>query len=217
MPSGGNPSLPSGGEPGGAEGGTAASVAGATQTGGVAGTPPSTGGTTGGDGGSPAQGGETAMGGGGATGMGGRAGSGGEGAMGGSTPTGGSSGAAGTGGEEPAAGAGGTGGGSASECNSETAVGKVEHTVQKSIKSDDCVELVINPQWASVNVTIEGAPGTEGYPIPFSYSLCGGKGGSGELKADFQKETLHKGDNPGCNVFVQFEGTGTTLKLVYYD
>jgi hypothetical protein len=26
-----------------------------------------------------------------------------------------------------------------------------------------------------------------------------------------------QGANPGCNVYVQFEGTGTTLKITYYD
>jgi hypothetical protein len=68
-----------------------------------------------------------------------------------------------------------------------------------------------------VQVSIEGAPGTTGYPIPFSYSICGGKSGTGTLTKDYEKEMVIQGANPGCNVYVQFEGTGTTLKVTYYD
>lgn len=85
------------------------------------------------------------------------------------------------------------------------------------MSSEDCVELVLNPTWSSVNVSIEGAPGSSGYPIPFSYSICNGKSGTGTLTANYQKAPIFMGMNPGCNVFVQLEGTGTPLKLIHYD
>ena len=112
---------------------------------------------------------------------------------------------------------GGTGGGSSSGCNAETAGAKATHSMAVTVKSDDCVRLVVNPTWSSVNVTIEAQPGTSGYPIAYSNSICGGKTGTGSLSADYQKQMILEGKNPGCDIYVQFEGTGGTLKLMYYD
>jgi hypothetical protein len=108
------------------------------------------------------------------------------------------------------------GGGTINGCTAETATAKATHSKAIDLKSDACVALVVNPTWSSVNISIEGQPGTT-YPIPFTYTVCGGKGGSGELTTDYEKEVLLKGTNPGCDVYVQFEGSGAALKLMYYD
>lgn len=124
-------------------------------------------------------------------------------------------------GRPSSAGSGGMGatGGSSSgaKCDADSAVAEIAHTEVGDVQSNDCVALVLNPTWSSVNITIEGGPGSSGYPIPFSYSICNGKSGTGTLTANYQKVQLFMGANPKCDVFVQLEGAGTPLKLIHYD
>jgi len=83
-------------------------------------------------------------------------------------------------------------------------------------KANDCVRLVVEPSWSVVNIQLQPLPGTQGYPVPFSFFNCGGNG-TGSLTADYANVSLKSGTNPGCDFFVQFDGGATTIKVTYYD
>jgi len=76
--------------------------------------------------------------------------------------------------------------------------------------------LVVEKSWSVVNVQLQPLPGTQGYPVPFTFFNCGGNG-TGSLTADYANVSLKSGANPGCDFFVQFGGGGTTIKVTYYD
>ena len=67
-----------------------------------------------------------------------------------------------------------------------------------------------------MKVQLQAQPGTAGYPVPFSFFSCAGDG-TGSLTGDFAPAILTQGSNPGCDLFVQFNGGATTLKVTYYD
>ncbi len=78
------------------------------------------------------------------------------------------------------------------------------------------MRLPVNPGWSMVNVKFNSLPGTVGYPVSFSYSSCAGSG-TGSLTKDYADSVILAGNNPGCDVYVQFTGGATAIKFTYYD
>ena len=109
---------------------------------------------------------------------------------------------------------GGTSGGAI--CDAAHAVASITTSQSYTGKADDCVRLVVEKSWSVVNVQLQPLPGTQGYPVPFTFFNCGGNG-TGSLTADYANVSLKSGANPGCDFFVQFGGGGTTIKVTYYD
>jgi len=83
-------------------------------------------------------------------------------------------------------------------------------------KANDCVRLKVDTSWSVINVQLQPQPGTQAYPVPFSFFSCGGNG-TGSLTGDYQNAVIKSGANPGCDYFVQFGGGETTIKVTYYD
>jgi hypothetical protein len=101
-------------------------------------------------------------------------------------------------------------------CDAAHAVATITTSQSYTGKASDCVRLVVDSTWSVINVQLQPLPGTQGYPVPFSFFNCGGNG-TGSLTADYANVSLKSGANPGCDFFVQFGGGGTTIKVTYYD
>ena len=196
-----------GGAPGAAGGG----ASGATQNGGA---PASSGGSAG-KGGSGSGGSGNASG----AGSAGKGGASSAGANNAGTSAGGSgsagSGAAGAAGSSSAGSSSG-GAGPGSTCDAAHTVATLATSQVYTGKANDCVRLKVDPTWSVINVQLQPQPGTQGYPVPFSFFSCGGNG-TGSLTADYQNASIKSGANPGCDYFVQFGGGETTIKVTYYD
>ena len=128
----------------------------------------------------------------------------------GGTSAGGAS--AGTG----SAGAGEAGGGGGVICDAAHATVTFNQQDNKTVQANDCVHLVVNPGWATVQIKLQAQPGTATYPVPFTFFNCGGNG-TGSLTADYAEAVLKSGPNPGCDFFVQFGGGATAVKVTYFD
>jgi len=128
-----------------------------------------------------------------------------------------SAGSAGTSaGSSSSAGASSGGSGSTTTCDAAHAVATVMTSQVYTGKANDCVRLKVDTSWSVINVQLQPQPGTQGYPVPFSFFSCGGNG-TGSLTADYQNSVIQSGANPGCDYFVQFGGGETTIKVTYYD
>ncbi|HET7540347.1 MAG TPA: hypothetical protein VFK05_10770 [Polyangiaceae bacterium] len=114
------------------------------------------------------------------------------------------------------AGSGEAGGGSGITCDAAHATVTFNQQDTKDVKANDCVHLVVNPGWATVQVKLQAQPGTATYPVPFSFVYCGGNG-TGSLTGNYVDAVLKSGPNPGCDVFVQFTGGDTAVKVTYFD
>ncbi|MET0791348.1 MAG: hypothetical protein ABW061_07475, partial [Polyangiaceae bacterium] len=101
-------------------------------------------------------------------------------------------------------------------CDATTASATLATSTTYTGKANDCIRLAVNPSWSTVQVQMQAQPGTAAYPVPFSFFTCAGNG-TGSLTADFAPAILKSGANPGCDVFVQFTGGATVLKVIYYD
>jgi len=202
---GGSPSNTGGGKGGASAGGMGNSPGSTAGSGGTSSVGSSGGGT--GHGGSGTSGGGTSSG----------AGKGGTSS--GGTTMGGMSSGAGTGGTSSGGtSSGGTssGGTSSSTCDAAHAVATLMTSQVYTGKANDCVRLAVNPTWSTIALQFQPQPGTQGYPVPFSFFSCGGNG-TGSLTADYMNTTFKSGTNPGCDFFVQFGGGETTIKVTYYD
>jgi hypothetical protein len=80
--------------------------------------------------------------------------------------------------------------------------------------------LANEPFWSSVNPQLHPASGTTSYPVPFTYTYCGGQG-TGSLTGNDIKSYLidgpFPGPNYGCDVFIQLEGNGSPVQFSYFQ
>jgi hypothetical protein len=65
-------------------------------------------------------------------------------------------------------------------------------------------------------IQFQPQPGTAAYPVPYSFFSCAGNG-TGSLTADYAVSSIKSGSNPGCDLYVQFNGGATAVKVTYYD
>lgn len=115
----------------------------------------------------------------------------------------------------------GSGGSTGSPCNASTAAATLTTGQTTNIASNACVRLKNEAGWSTIDPQLQALPGTAAYPVPFSYSSCDASG-SGSLTGDWF--TAYVGDgqagpesNPGCDIFLQLEGSGSQVSFAYYE
>jgi hypothetical protein len=121
----------------------------------------------------------------------------------------------------PTTGSGGGGGNTPQICDASTAVAVLRTGQGTTIASNACIRLVNEGTWSSVNPYLQPEPGTNSYPVPYSYTYCGGQG-SGSLTGNYINSYLVDGSsastlNYKCDLFVKLGGNGSAVQFRYHQ
>lgn len=115
----------------------------------------------------------------------------------------------------------GDGDGAPGVCDASTAAAVLTTGQSTNIASNACVQLKNETGWSTIDPHLQALAGTAAYPVPLSYTSCGGNG-SASFAGDWQSVYLVDGvqgaqTNPGCDIFVQLQGDGSQVSFRYYE